>query len=74
MRIRDWLFLFGVISLIISGVGIVRSSRDFSILGFAISEKVAFMPSSSLFYVILLFVLSIIMIVVSITERRKVIN
>ncbi|MEM4702919.1 MAG: hypothetical protein QXP53_00305 [Candidatus Pacearchaeota archaeon] len=70
MRIRELMFLFGVLFLLISGIALVKEVGRVRIFGLAISEKVAFMPSSSLFYIILIFILSIIMIIIALTERK----
>ncbi|MCS7134386.1 MAG: hypothetical protein NZ889_00805 [Candidatus Pacearchaeota archaeon] len=70
MRLRLLMFLFGFLFFVVSGVALIKSSKPFEIFGFAISEKLKMMPSSQLFYIVVLFILSIVMMIVAITARE----
>ncbi|MEM2089847.1 MAG: hypothetical protein QXL88_02030 [Candidatus Pacearchaeota archaeon] len=70
MRIRLLMFLFGFLIFVVSGIALIRSSKPFKIFGLAISEKVSFLPSSQLFYIVIIFILSIIMMVSALTARE----
>jgi len=67
------MLLFSLLTFMLAAIALIKSTnKNISIFGFAVSEKVAFMPASPIFYFISILALAIIAIIVALTTRKIV--
>ncbi|MFH1823497.1 MAG: hypothetical protein ABH817_02170 [archaeon] len=70
MRPRWALMMFGILSVLVSGVAIIKENMFSSVIGYSITEKINFLPSSPQLYLVVLFGLGILSLVIGLTSRK----